>query len=331
MSFTKGADLLQLATMAAARREGVTIEVVQRTFAVSWRTAQRMLRALERQFGETTTEIGEDRRWRWKLPQEAVRGLLSLEAEELAALDLAVEALQRQGQGASVDTLSSLREKILALTQRGRGPHLEPDHEALLEAQGVAVRPGPRPFNDPKVTKTVTEAIKAGRCLKVLFRRHGQPRAKWITLAPLGILIGLRRYLVAIFPGEEGARARLHRFEGIRKAELSEESFGRPAGFDLHRFARRSFGMYQDEREYGEVVWRFLPKAAAAARDFEFHPDQVQERRKDGSLVVRFKAAGHLEMCWYLYAWGDGVEVLAPEALRRRCESYRRSDFESTP
>jgi predicted DNA-binding transcriptional regulator YafY len=329
MSFTKAMDLLRLATMAAARRDGVTIEDVQRRFEVSWRTAQRMLRALERQFGVVTTDIGEDRRWRWKLSQEAVRGLLSLEAEELAALDLAIEALR--GQGASVEALTSLREKVGALTQRGRGPHLEPDHEALLEAQGIAVRPGPRPFDDPKVTKSVTEAIKAGRCLDVLFRRPGQPRARWITLAPLGILVGLRRYLVATFPGEEAARARLHRFDRIRKAAPSEQGIVRPAGFDLHRFARRSFGMYQDEREFGEVVWRFLPKAALAARDFEFHPDQVQERRKDGSLVVRFKASGHLEMCWYLYAWGDGVEVLAPEALRRRCERYRRSDFESTP
>jgi predicted DNA-binding transcriptional regulator YafY len=32
-------------------------------------------------------------------------------------------------------------------------------------------------------------------------------------------------------------------------------------------------------------------------------------------------------MCWHLYQWGDTVEVLAPEALRRMVEGYRRADF----
>jgi predicted DNA-binding transcriptional regulator YafY len=32
-------------------------------------------------------------------------------------------------------------------------------------------------------------------------------------------------------------------------------------------------------------------------------------------------------MCWHLYQWGDAVEVLAPEALRRMVEGYRRGKF----
>ncbi len=35
-------------------------------------------------------------------------------------------------------------------------------------------------------------------------------------------------------------------------------------------------------------------------------------RELDGSLLVRFEAAGHLEMAWHLYAWGDAVEVVKP-------------------
>ena len=48
-------------------------------------------------------------------------------------------------------------------------------------------------------------------------------------------------------------------------------------------------------------------------------------------LVVRFSAAGHLEMAWHLYVWGHDVEVLAPERLREMVHAYRRSDFPSLP
>ena len=79
--------------------------------------------------------------------------------------------------------------------------------------------------------------------------------------------------------------------------------------------------------QFGEVVWRFDPRAADYARGFEFHPDQVIEDQPDGSLIVRFHASGWMEMCWHLYQWGDAVEVLEPEALREMVEGYRRGDF----
>ena len=51
----------------------------------------------------------------------------------------------------------------------------------------------------------------------------------------------------------------------------------------------------------------------------------------DGSLTVRFRAAGHLEMAWHLYQWGEAVEVLAPERLRVMVEGHRRRDFDALP
>ena len=38
----------------------------------------------------------------------------------------------------------------------------------------------------------------------------------------------------------------------------------------------------------------------------------------DGSLVVRFRAGGLVEMANHLATWGDTVEVLSPPELRRK-------------
>ena len=62
-----------------------------------------------------------------------------------------------------------------------------------------------------------------------------------------------------------------------------------------------------------------------------FHPEQTEDVMPEGSLIVRFKAAGVVEMAWYLYQWGNKVEVIKPEALRVMVEGYRRSDFPALP
>jgi predicted DNA-binding transcriptional regulator YafY len=53
--------------------------------------------------------------------------------------------------------------------------------------------------------------------------------------------------------------------------------------------------------------------------------------QEDGGLIVRFHAAGWLEMAWHLYQWGDAVEVIAPQGLRTLVENHRRGDFGALP
>ena len=141
----------------------------------------------------------------------------------------------------------------------------------------------------------------------------------------------MRRYLVARPEEDAGAPPRLYVVENIRGAGVTGDGFVRDTAFNLQAFAQRSFGVFQNPDEFGEVVWRFSRSAASHARGFEFHPTQRLEDQPDGSLIVCFEAAGHLEMAWHLYMWGDDVEVLAPPALREMVHPHRRPDFPSLP
>ena len=58
MSFWKAEQLLSLATLAAARHTGITLDDVIDRYGVSKRTAQRMLHALEVQFPDAQTSSG---------------------------------------------------------------------------------------------------------------------------------------------------------------------------------------------------------------------------------------------------------------------------------
>jgi predicted DNA-binding transcriptional regulator YafY len=107
---------------------------------------------------------------------------------------------------------------------------------------------------------------------------------------------------------------RLFSLSNIEKVEVTDFPFRRYKEFLLSAFAERSFGVFQESPF--DVVWRFSPNVAADAKTFLFHPTQTLEDQPDGSLIVRFRAGGALEMCWHLFTWGNEVEVLAPPHLR---------------
>ena len=64
-----------------------------------------------------------------------------------------------------------------------------------------------------------------------------------------------------------------------------------------------------------DVEWLFSPKVAEEAKTFIFHPNQTFIENPDGSLTVKFRAGGKLEMDWFLYTWGDEVKVIKPETI----------------
>lgn len=119
-------------------------------------------------------------------------------------------------------------------------------------------------------------------------------------IAPHGLLLGVRRYLIVRDIAKKGGRLQHYRVEEIYSAQVLEESLELDPGFNIRSHAEKGFGSYESAAEHGEVVWRFSPDAAPHARRFVFHPAQIVEEEAIGSLLVRFRASGHLEMCWHL-------------------------------
>lgn len=331
-SYAKAADLLRLAEIAAARHLGVGLLEIEAEFGCDRRTAQRMTKALEQCFPHVETRTDEERRKYWRLAQDPLRRVLSqgIRDFELSAIDMAIRRAERDGATTDMQALGGLRDRLLGAMPRPHARRAETDAEAMMEAQGFASRPGPRVRTDPNVLGCIAEALKAPNRVTVLYRgqRDNAPRAR--LLEPYGVLLGMRRYLVAREADGDG-RLRHFRLDRVTEARLMPETFAREADFDLATHAARAFGSFHDAGEYGDVVWRFAPSAAEVARDFLFHPAQTLEDGPDGSLTVRFRASGWLEMAWHLYQWGDKVEVLEPEGLRALIARHRRADFPALP
>lgn len=289
------------------------------------------MRRLESSFGDVEVTRDSEGRNRWRRRLTDMREALTPTVEELAALEAALQNAHARSQDAEHAALLSLSEKIRALIPAAHARRLDPDFEAILEAQGYAARPGPRAAANPEIEHEISTALKKGVRLEIEYRSRRDETSRKRRLDPYGVLIGRRKYLIGRYSNAPEGPIRSFVFENIESAIPLDDIALRPDDFDIHAYAKRSFGTYHNDEEYGEVVWRFKPAAANHARKYQFQPDQIFEDQDDGSVIVRFCASGHLEMCWHLYAWGEKVDVLAPEKLRDMISGYERDDFGALP
>ncbi|MBU2960103.1 WYL domain-containing protein [Citreicella sp. C3M06] len=331
MSYAKAADLLRVAELAMSRFNGIALQDLTEEFGCDHRTAQRMMRSFEALFPQVEITEDETRRRRWQMPRHDPRWLQaqSMGDSELVALNMAVKRAERDGAPDEARRLRVLRDRLLAAMPPSHARRTEADAEALLEAQGFASRPGPRVNPGLETLGVLTEALRAPFTLEISYlAADGTPSER--LLEPHGLLLGIRRYLVARPVAGDG-KMRRFRLDRIASAKITGQGFSRDPDFDLARFSAQAFGSYHSESEYGPVEWRFTAAAAPVARQFIFHPDQTMSEDDSGALTVRFAASGHVEMAWHLYQWGDQVEVISPPELRDMVAAHRRGDFPTLP
>jgi len=314
MSYEKAEELIRLATLMQGSAEGLSLLDIAQEFGVSRRTAERMRDAVQRLCPDIEAVDGDSGHRRWRIRgTNPLAQLATVNALELAALDHAIELQAQVRQGDHHERLQSLSHKLrAALTHRLR-TRLEPDIEALMEAEGLAMRPGPHPLDEHHVVTALRDAILSSSVVLLHHQRRGSKAKGRQKIHPYGFLYGNRHYLVGF--SLKARDFRLFTLSNIDRVETLAERFTREQEFSLNAYAERSFGVFQGD-EIRDVEWRFVPEVADDVRRFLFHPTQTMETNADGSITVRFRAGGLREMCWHLVTWAGYVEVVAPEELK---------------
>jgi hypothetical protein len=122
MSFAKAEKLLDLATFAASRRQGVTLDDIIARYDISLRTAQRMLKALELRFPNAEFWYDDEGKKRCRLPGGQLRELFAVTANELSAIDLSLSHPETAGQ------------KVAAPNWSAAGAYFVPvDHDSNIQ------------------------------------------------------------------------------------------------------------------------------------------------------------------------------------------------------
>ena len=316
MRYERAGDIVRLAIRLQGSRGGLTIADIQDEFSVSRRTAERMRDAVEAAFGplETVDADTGDRRIRWRLQSRVLYPLIRVSPRGLAELEAAADSLERTGLAEHADGLRGLAVKLRAALRRHSPEEFDSVLETLMEAEGLAMRAGPRECLEEGLLSLVRDAIATCRMIEFDYLSQGTGRRSRQRVQPYGVLYGNRAFLVGQTDWADDTR--LWRLANVSEARITDDAFERDPAFDLRRYAERSFGTFQEEPV--EVALHFDTDAAPDAKAFQFHPGQIVFENSDGSLTVRFTAGGINEICWHLVTWGEGVTVERPASLRRR-------------
>jgi predicted DNA-binding transcriptional regulator YafY len=312
MRYAPSERLFRLARLLASTRVGLTLDEMAAELGVKRRTAERLRDTLEATFPELRSQDDEQRIRRWLLPGSALVGIVEPRAEAIAAIETAAREFETRGE---TDRAALLREASTTLRAVMRPDALrraEPDIAALMEAEGIAMRPGPRPIIAPSVLPTLRRAILGMQVVELRYAARDANEPTTRIACPYGLLYGGRGWLVAHVEGLP--EMRLWRLDRIASIHLLDRGFARREDFSLADYVAQSFGVFQEEPM--DVVLRFTPEAADDASCWLFHPTQRLTHEPDGSLTIRFRAGGMRELCWHLFTWGTGVTIMAPEELR---------------
>ena len=193
MRYEKSAIVLRIALDMQGSALGLSLEDIRRRYAdraLSRRTAERLRDAVESLFPQIERANPGEVPKRWRLPGGTLGALAGVSADELADLNTSISVLRRENMDAQALSLERILSKMQALMKRAAKARVEPDLEALIEAEGLATRPGPRPTIDLNILGRLREAIITRRKVRFTTPIAGAASAVIRWCSPMGFYTG---------------------------------------------------------------------------------------------------------------------------------------------
>lgn len=245
---------------------------------------------------------------------------LQISEGELFALLVAEKALQ-QYRGTPFE-----QRLVTALKKLERSL---PDTVSLNLAEwdhAFSFRTSAEPIVDVPILATLADAIQHRRRLRLAYRKPGTRVAEERVVDPYHLAnVNGDWYLFAF----DHLRQAIRTFVPTRitSAELTGESFPKPARFALEKQLRDSFGVFSRDGDY-RVVLRFDDPVADYIREKRWHPSQELEELSGGGIELRLRLGSLVEVQRWILGWGGHVRVLAPPELVAGVRDAARSLLE---
>lgn len=162
----------------------------------------------------------------------------------------------------------------------------------------------------------ILEALTRQRQLRLWYHTADHPDELCTKFGIYRLLLHDRHWFMV-------GRSTLHRrievigVPWVHKAVLTDDPYGIPPRFSLDRFLANAWGV--ERAPVRSKIWlRFSPRVAAEVGDTVWHRSQRRALLADGSVELHFQVDGLEEILRWILGFGDLVEVIAPDELRRR-------------
>ena len=216
--------------------DGVSLKDIMEKYDVSLRTAVRMKDSIADKYPQLKEINGRYNTKRWYLPKGTGREMVNFSMEEIHALQNASKLLATKSM-LDAHYVDTVLHKIKAIIGKDATNRIEPDAEALLEAEGYAFRPGPKIIINTEHLKQLRYAIIA--CNRIKIKYDSEHNKDWRELFPYGFLYGNKHYLIAWDPTK---RKMCHfNLNKIKEIEVLNTYFKSDPHFSLKEFSEQAF------------------------------------------------------------------------------------------
>ncbi len=306
--YSRVSDVLDLIVLMQSKVLGITLNDISKELHVTRRTAERIRDALVLglpQIDEIDTN-GKEKHWGF-VSGYMMNEIISFSPDEIAVLEGIKDSLQIESKKQTIDkVITKLRAHSRKQIQK-----IDDAVELILKSEGFAVSQKPSYKIDIQLMDTIRQAIKEQVMVRCKYCGNDK------VLAPYGIIYGSNAYLIGVEDGKPSPYVySLHKLTDV---QISNKQFDK-GDFDIKEYANHSFGVYQNEIMKVELL--FSPDVAEDVLNFNFHPTQKVKQNEDGSVTVKFKASGELEILWHIFKWGDNVKIVAPTKLKKMYIEY---------
>lgn len=181
------------------------------------------------------------------------------------------------------------------------------------------------PKIDAAVQHVISEALLHERQVNIRYRKRGEKAAAEYRIHPLALIQrGPMLYLYCrIF---DYADARTFAMNRIASAEMLEDRAEYPKDFSLDRQVELGTWGFGPGKTI-KVELTFDPGYGDHLYETPLSRDQMIEELPDGVLRVTATVADTPQLQWWLLGFGEGVEVVAPSALRNGIAATARELF----
>lgn len=161
----------------------------------------------------------------------------------------------------------------------------------------------------------VTKAIEEKKALEIEYKGMGSQEDTKRTIDPYGLFLH-KGVWYALAYCHYRKSVREFALDCVKSARLTKRHYSIPADFSMEEYFKPGWHIIT----YGnpvEVVLRFSSEIARWIKRRRWHPTQIIEENKDGSILFKVKLTGTEEIKRWTYSWAPHCEVLAPKELRK--------------
>jgi len=174
------------------------------------------------------------------------------------------------------------------------------------------------PKNEKYIRNLVklAEAWMSRRKIKISYKALEKEEVKDHLIEPYFIqpaTTGRSSYLIA--HSDRSSKLLVFKVERIENIQETSETYSVPADFNANEYLSSAWGI-SVEGEAKTVKLKFKPDVARIVEESIWHPTQVLEKLKNGSVVMTLQVMDTIEFFRWILGWGEDVEVLEPKEIR---------------